>query len=38
MILVDETDVTVTHISTGEVISTHIIDDNHNYWPKQQGR
>ncbi len=38
MILVDETDVTVTHIRTGEIISTHIIDDNHNYWPKQQGR
>ena len=37
MILVDETDVTVTHVHTGEVISTHVIDDNHNYWPKQQG-
>lgn len=38
MILVDEIDATVTHINTGEVISTHVIDDNHNYWPKQQGR
>jgi transposase InsO family protein len=38
MMLVDETDVTVTHLKTGEVISSHVIDDNHNYWPKQQGR
>jgi transposase len=37
MMLVDETDVTVTNSVTGEVLSTHVIDDNHNYWPKQEG-
>jgi transposase InsO family protein len=37
LILVDETDVTVIHSATGEIIATHVIDDNHNYWPKQEG-
>jgi hypothetical protein len=36
-ILVDETDVTVTDHRTGEIIATHVIDDNRNYWPKQEG-
>lgn len=37
MILVDETDVTVTNARSGEVLSTHLIDDNRNYWAKQEG-
>ena len=37
LMLVDETDVTVTDVHTGEVLATHVIDDNHNYWPKQEG-
>jgi len=37
VMLVDETDVTVTHERTGEVLSTHVIDDNRNYWAKQEG-
>lgn len=37
MVLIDEFVATVTHATTGEVLTTHIIDDNHSYWPKQQG-
>lgn len=32
MMLVDETDVTVTVQQTGEVIASHVIDDNRTYW------
>jgi transposase InsO family protein len=37
LMLIDETDVMVTHALTGEILSTHVIDHNRNYWPKQQG-
>ena len=37
LMLVDETDVTVTDAHTGEVLATHVIDANSNYWPKQEG-
>lgn len=35
LMLVDERDVTVTNVATGEVLSTHQIDDASNYWRNQ---
>lgn len=34
--LIDETTVTVVHLDTGEVLSTHTIDLARNYWRNQQ--
>lgn len=35
LMLVDERDVTVTNVATGEVLSTHQIDDASNCWRNQ---
>lgn len=32
LLLIDEQSVTVTELDTGEVLSEHDIDDDHNYW------
>ena len=37
IILIDESKATVTHATTGEVLTTHIIQQNQSYWPKQEG-
>jgi len=33
LLLIDETTVTVTELTTGEVLSQHHIDPRRNYWP-----
>ena len=41
LILIDATTVTVTHRSTGEILSEHTIDPNKTYWrnnTKEPGR
>ena len=41
LLLIDERSVTVTDLATGEVLSEHDIDDEHNYWRnrlRQPGR
>lgn len=37
MILIDEEIVTVTQLKTGEVLTTHVIEESRSYWPKQDG-
>jgi transposase InsO family protein len=34
--LADNTTITVTHLDTGEILSTHLIDPTRNYWRNQQ--
>ncbi|HWI30326.1 MAG TPA: hypothetical protein VNT50_02450 [Microbacterium sp.] len=34
--LIDESTVTVVHLDTGEILSTHIIDPHRSYWRNQQ--
>ncbi|WP_271394509.1 hypothetical protein [Neomicrococcus lactis] len=39
--LIDETSVTIIHLDTGEIIATHTIHPQHNYWHnemKEPGR
>jgi hypothetical protein len=36
--IADQTTVTVIDLSTGEILSTHTIDPNRNYWRNQQKR
>jgi hypothetical protein len=36
--IADQTSVTVIDPSTGEILSTHTIDPNRNYWRNQQKR
>ena len=31
--LIDDSTVSVTELTTGEVLSQHLIDPNQNYWP-----
>jgi hypothetical protein len=33
LMLIDDTTVTVTELTTGEVLSQHLIDPDRNYWP-----
>ncbi|MGV8968811.1 MAG: IS481 family transposase [Microbacteriaceae bacterium] len=35
LILVDKTTATVTHLTTGEILSSHLIDPDKNYWRNQ---
>ena len=35
LLLIDETTVTVTHLTTGEIFSQHHIDESQNYWRNQ---
>ncbi|WP_345751912.1 IS481 family transposase [Microbacterium rhizophilus] len=34
--LIDETTVTITHLDTGEILATNLIDPTHGYWRNQQ--
>jgi len=36
ILLIDEHDVTVVHLETGDVIATHTIDPERSYWRNQQ--
>lgn len=36
LILIDATEITVTHRTTGEVLSEHTIDPNRTYWRNNQ--
>ena len=33
LMLIDDSTVSVTELTTGEVLSQHLIDPNQNYWP-----